>query len=592
MPRDLRAKTWKSAPTPPFSLSAPGRSEQVTVTAYREPLGELESPVTTRPLRNRPATAASISMDGQVRQLPGVELFRRSSSLVANPSSQGISLRGLGSTSASRTLVTLDDVPLNDPVGGWIHWEEQPELAVKSIEVVRGGASDLYGSSAIGGVVNVHLARPTSIARRTPLQLRRRKAPMMKACWPRPSMAHGELLWRRRRRSAPTATSRKPRGSAAPSISPPTFTRRTGFCSADYEPRSAAALRPRQRLQRSARQRHAIPDQRHPALALRHRRRLAGSARRHPGAARCMARPSTTTRRSPPSPTRPTPANPACSFRCGEIPSRFAVIPDNELGAAAHWNQPLAPGLLLLAGADVHDVRVLGPGADLRRHRRAHPSRRPSARLRRSMASCMSVHRAWTAGRFRPRRLVPELRRRQLQQTGSTWSPTRHAASAIRPDRLRSAPRRVAQARATIGRFRPRAFAPFAPLRRANFTAPRRSATSSPSPTARCGASAPRDGRRARLGMALGHDARQLLLTPGQPPHHRGHPQCQLLADPAACARTSARSRAAAFPWTSNWCRGAGLPSMAATSTRMPRSPAARRTWATGFPRSRATWPR
>jgi hypothetical protein len=58
-----------------------------------------------------------------------VELFRRSSSLVANPSSQGISLRGLGSTSASRTLVTEDDVPLNDPVGGWIHWEEQPELA-------------------------------------------------------------------------------------------------------------------------------------------------------------------------------------------------------------------------------------------------------------------------------------------------------------------------------------------------------------------------------------------------------------------------------------------------------------------------------
>ena len=107
-------------------------------------------------------TAAPISMDGQVRQLPGVELFRRSSSLVANPSSQGVSLRGLGSTSASRTLLTADDVPLNDPVGGWIHWEEQPELAVKSIDVVRGGASDLYGSSAIGGVMNVDLLRPSS----------------------------------------------------------------------------------------------------------------------------------------------------------------------------------------------------------------------------------------------------------------------------------------------------------------------------------------------------------------------------------------------------------------------------------------------
>jgi len=136
--------------------------EQVTVTAYRTPLGELESPVTTRVLNETALnTAAAITMDGKVRQLPGVELFRRSSSLVANPSSQGVSLRGLGSTAASRTLLTEDDVPLNDPFAGWIHWQEQPELAVLSVEVVRGGASDLYGSSAIGGVLNLIPARPT-----------------------------------------------------------------------------------------------------------------------------------------------------------------------------------------------------------------------------------------------------------------------------------------------------------------------------------------------------------------------------------------------------------------------------------------------
>ena len=105
-------------------LDPAGTSQQVTVTAYRTPLGSLESPVTTRALSEFAlSTTASITMDGQLRQLPGVELFRRSSSLVANPTSQGISLRGLGSTSASRTLVTEDDVPLNDPLGGWIHWE-------------------------------------------------------------------------------------------------------------------------------------------------------------------------------------------------------------------------------------------------------------------------------------------------------------------------------------------------------------------------------------------------------------------------------------------------------------------------------------
>ena len=69
-------------------------------------------------------------------------------------------MRGLGSTAASRTLVTEDDVPLNDALGGWIHWEEQPELTIDRIEVLRGGASDLYGSSAIGGVINVLAVRP------------------------------------------------------------------------------------------------------------------------------------------------------------------------------------------------------------------------------------------------------------------------------------------------------------------------------------------------------------------------------------------------------------------------------------------------
>jgi len=119
-------------------LERAGVSEEVTVTAYREPLGELQSPVTTRVLSETAlSTMAAITMDDKIRQLPGVEMFRRSSSLVANPTSQGISVRGLGSTSASRTLVTQDDVPLNDPIGGWIHWEEQPELAIQSAELVR-----------------------------------------------------------------------------------------------------------------------------------------------------------------------------------------------------------------------------------------------------------------------------------------------------------------------------------------------------------------------------------------------------------------------------------------------------------------------
>lgn len=143
-------------------LAAAGPLQSVTVTAYRMPLPVIESPASVRVLTTEELRqAASPSLDDKLRLVPGAELFRRSSSRVANPTSQGLSLRGLGSTAASRTLVVADDVPQLDPFGGWVHWQEMPELFIQSVEVVRGGASDLYGSSAIGGVINEIPVRPT-----------------------------------------------------------------------------------------------------------------------------------------------------------------------------------------------------------------------------------------------------------------------------------------------------------------------------------------------------------------------------------------------------------------------------------------------
>ena len=97
----------------------------------------------------------ALALDDVLHQVAGFQLFRRTSSWTANPTSQGVSLRGLGSTAASRTLVVSDQVPLNDPFGGWVHWSELPTPAVRAVTLLRGGAADLYGSSAIGGVVDV-----------------------------------------------------------------------------------------------------------------------------------------------------------------------------------------------------------------------------------------------------------------------------------------------------------------------------------------------------------------------------------------------------------------------------------------------------
>ena len=99
-------------------------------------------------------------MDDLLRQIPGFSLLRRTSSVAAHPTSQGVSLRGVGANGASRTLVMTDGIPLNDPFGSWVYWNRVPKYAIESIEVVRGGASELYGSSALGGVVHLRTRRP------------------------------------------------------------------------------------------------------------------------------------------------------------------------------------------------------------------------------------------------------------------------------------------------------------------------------------------------------------------------------------------------------------------------------------------------
>jgi outer membrane receptor protein involved in Fe transport len=149
---------------PEIQLSPATVIQNVVVSATRS---DVPAEATASSVRVLPAEqladSAAITLDDKLRQVPGFELFRRSSTRVSNPTNQGVSLRGLGSTAASRTLVLTDLIPVNDPFGGWIHWDETPQLLIQQVEVVRGGGSDLYGSSAIGGVVDF-VKRPPTLA--------------------------------------------------------------------------------------------------------------------------------------------------------------------------------------------------------------------------------------------------------------------------------------------------------------------------------------------------------------------------------------------------------------------------------------------
>jgi outer membrane receptor protein involved in Fe transport len=142
--------------TAEITLQPKTLSQEINVTANRSEaiLGETAESISLIPHEEVAVTAAT-TVDDMLRQVPGFTLFRRSGSRTANPTTLGVSLRGTGGSGASRALVLEDGIPLNDPFGGWVYWGHVPREAINSIEVLRGGASSLYGSDALGGVVNV-----------------------------------------------------------------------------------------------------------------------------------------------------------------------------------------------------------------------------------------------------------------------------------------------------------------------------------------------------------------------------------------------------------------------------------------------------
>ena len=148
---------WKSV----ISL-VPRRVEQtLTVTATRTPLTLRNIPSAVSVLGEQElAQSPAFTVDDLLRRIPAFSLFRRSSSLVAHPTSQGVSLRGIGPSGVSRTLVLWDGTPLNDPFGGWVYWSQLDKTSLERIEVVPGGSSSLYGSAALGGVIQAFSKAP------------------------------------------------------------------------------------------------------------------------------------------------------------------------------------------------------------------------------------------------------------------------------------------------------------------------------------------------------------------------------------------------------------------------------------------------
>ena len=101
------------------------------------------------------AYGATGRIEQSISAIAGLQQFRRSDSRSANPTSQGVTLRGLGGNAASRALVFIDDVPQADPFGGWVSWPGLDAVNLRGVRVRKGAGQASAGPGALAGVIEL-----------------------------------------------------------------------------------------------------------------------------------------------------------------------------------------------------------------------------------------------------------------------------------------------------------------------------------------------------------------------------------------------------------------------------------------------------
>jgi outer membrane receptor for ferrienterochelin and colicins len=98
-----------------------------------------------------------LRLDNALESVPGVHFIENHINIRG---SSGYT-RGVG----SRVLLVIDEVPMMHSDNNEINWNILPIMDIEQIEVIKGAGSALYGSNALGGVVNVITKSPTQEGR-------------------------------------------------------------------------------------------------------------------------------------------------------------------------------------------------------------------------------------------------------------------------------------------------------------------------------------------------------------------------------------------------------------------------------------------
>jgi iron complex outermembrane recepter protein len=136
------------------AANEPARREVVVVTGTYDPIPLEEADRSIRVLDVRSGELVSATFADLLKLDASIDMRQRA----ANTVQADVSIRGAG---FGQTLVLVDGIRLNDVQSGHHNFDVPFGLnALEQIEVLKGSGSTLYGSDAIGGVVNFITRRP------------------------------------------------------------------------------------------------------------------------------------------------------------------------------------------------------------------------------------------------------------------------------------------------------------------------------------------------------------------------------------------------------------------------------------------------
>jgi outer membrane receptor protein involved in Fe transport len=93
--------------------------------------------------------------DEAMNKVPGVNMMGRSISIRGGS--------GYADATSNRVLALQDGLPIISPENGGIIWDMVPIEELEQVEIIKGSASSLFGSSALDGVLNLVTVNPEPV---------------------------------------------------------------------------------------------------------------------------------------------------------------------------------------------------------------------------------------------------------------------------------------------------------------------------------------------------------------------------------------------------------------------------------------------